>query len=210
MGNRDWWAEESSKSAAWHVTESPTPELSRGVSPPPGRAPTRARRRTLPLIAVITVLGIALAGVWSSAADDQRQQERKEKAAAYKGVSATNLTIDGVKIQAAAKWDKDGQSAVLSVWVDSHEEPRLVRIASGNRTAKEEPQPREPGIPMPITLEMTVPIKDRYHPVRMELAARGPLRGHQVRHRTVEFRSDRTAVDTKTGKKLKQHYSRLF
>ena len=208
MGNRDWWEEEPAP--AWHLAPPPpTAPPPTTATTMPDRTPARPRRRTWHLVAA-AALAIALAGVWNSAAERQRQQELKEKAAAYKGVSATNLSVDGVSIQTGAKWNDNGRSAVLSVWVNPREKPSLVRIESGDRTAQEAPRPNEPGIPMPITLEVTVPVQDHYQPVRMKVTARGPLRSHQARHRTIEFHSDRTAFDAKTGAKLKQYYSRLL
>ncbi|MEU5836367.1 hypothetical protein ABZ820_22235 [Streptomyces diacarni] len=209
MGDRDWWAEESGSAPGWHRAGPPSSAPQLAASPPAERALRRSRRTWL-LVAVITGLVVAVAGVWNSAAEDQRQKEREEKAAAYKGVSATNLIIDGVKVETMAKWNDSGRSAELSVLVNPDEKPSLIHIESDGRTAKEEPRAHERGIPMPIILEVKTPVTDRYQPVQMTVTARGGQRSHQAAHRTVEFRSDRTAIDTKTGKKLKQYRTPLL
>lgn len=65
---------------------------------------------------------------------------------------------------------------------------------------------------MPIRLEVKVPVKDRYEPVRMSVAVGGPKweEGSPAPRRTIEFRPDRTAIDAETGKPLKQREARLL
>ncbi|MGX8904697.1 hypothetical protein ACR820_05525 [Streptomyces netropsis] len=212
----EWWQRQPATSdtadPAGHSAPQPPlptyPSASDG-----GGESTRPRRRTWPYVATIVVLAIASAGVWQKAEDDQQRQEQQEKAAAYKGVSAVDLRIDGVKTETLAVWSKDGRSVVLSAWVNSAEKPKLVRIDSADQTAKEETQPLKPGqIPMPIHLEVKVPVKDRYQPVRLQIAVGGPHWKPDSRapHRTIEFHPDRTAIDIETGKRLKQYYSRLL
>ncbi|MEV5249870.1 hypothetical protein [Streptomyces werraensis] len=214
MGKDVEWFEQTA------VDDSTAPQWHRGPHPTEPEPPTgddaaaaKPRRRTWPYVAAIAALALAAGGVWQNAEDDKQAQERQEQAAAYKGVSAVNLNIDGVETETLADWSKDGQSVVLSVWVDSEENPKLVRLDSGDQTAQEVPAPPEPGqIPMPIRLEVKVPVKDRYQPVRMTVAVGGPEWKEDTRapRRTIEFRPDRTAVDADTGKELKQHYSKLL
>lgn len=210
MGNVEWFEQpaDTSTSPQWHRGPQPT------APPLTGDAPSvKPRRRTWPYLAAIAALALAAGGVWQNAADDRQAQERQEQAAAYKGVSAVNLHIDGVEIETLADWSRDGRSVVLSAWVDWEENPKLVRIDSGDQTAQEKTAPLEPGqIPMPIRLEVKVPVKDRYQAVQMTVAVGGPKweEGSRALRRTIEFRPDRTAIDTETGKQLKQHYSRLL
>ncbi|MGW7341227.1 hypothetical protein [Streptomyces sp. NPDC054808] len=212
MGKEVEWFEQTQDddtSPQWHRGPDPvTP------TPPAEYEPSaKARRRTWPYIAAIAALAIAAGGVWQSAADDKKEQAQQEKAAAYKGVSAVNLNIDGVETETLAKWSKDGKSVVLSVWVDSEEKPKFVRIDSGDQKAQEKVAPLEEGqIPMPTRLEVKVPVEGHYEAVRMTVAVGGPQwkEGSRAPGRTIEFRPDRTAVDTETGKELKQHYSRLL
>jgi hypothetical protein len=210
MGNVEWFEQtaDTSTSPQWHRGPQPT------APPLTGDAPSvKPRRRTWPYLAAIAALALAAGGVWQNAEADRQAQERQEQAAAYKGVSAVNLHIDGVEIETLADWSRDGRSVVLSAWVDWEEHPKLVRIDAGDQTAQEKTAPLKPGqIPMPIHLEVKVPVKDRYQPVRMAVAVGGPnwKEGSRAPRRQIEFRPDRTAIDTETGKQLKQHYSRLL
>ncbi|MFI8944851.1 hypothetical protein [Streptomyces syringium] len=212
----EWWQRQPATSdtadPAWHSAPQPPPPTSPPASDGGGGS-ARPRRRTWPYVATIAVLAIASAGVWQKAEDDQQRRESQEKAAAYKGVSAVDLRIDGVKTETLAVWSKDGRSVVLSAWVNSAEKPKLVRIDSADQTAKEETQPLKPGqFPMPIRLEVKVPVKDRYQPVQLKIAVGGPhwKPDSKAPHRTIEFHPDRTAIDIETGKRLKQQYSRLL
>jgi len=167
----------------------------------------------LPYLAVIAALVLICAVVWQHAYEDKQAQKRQEQAAAYKGLSVTKVDIHGVTAKARAEWSKDGQSATLSVWVDWDEEPKVVQIASGDETAQETTAPLKQGqMPMPITLEVQVPVKNWYQPVQMTVAVGGPTwqPGDELPRRQIEFRPDRTAIDTETGKTLKQHYSGLL
>ncbi|MEU9647057.1 hypothetical protein AB0D72_34525, partial [Streptomyces sp. NPDC048188] len=207
----EWFEQTESESTApqWHRGPEPTTP----VRPMEDAAPARPRRRTWPYVAAIAALALTGAVVWQNASDDQDKQERQEKAAAYKGVSAVDLNIDGVKTETLAEWSKDGRSVVLSVWIDSAEKPKFVRIDSGDQKAQEHTGPLKEGeIPMPIRLEVKVPVQDRYESVEMTVAIGGPQwkKGTRAPGQTVEFRSDRTAVDTETGKQLKQAYSKLL
>ncbi|MEU4850585.1 hypothetical protein [Streptomyces gilvosporeus] len=204
-----WYENTDNLPTPWQQGPHP-PEPAAGADDQPS---PRARRRTWPYIAVIAALALTVAGIWQKADDDHQREQQQQKAAAYKGVSATDLNIDGVKTETLATWSKDGQSVILSAWVDWEEKPKSVRIDSGNQTAKKETQPLEAGqFPAPIHLEVKVPVKDRYQAVRMTVAVGGPhwKPGSPAPHRTIEFRPDRTATDADTGKRLKQRYSRLL
>jgi hypothetical protein len=65
---------------------------------------------------------------------------------------------------------------------------------------------------MPIRLEVKVPVKDRHQAVQMTVAVGGPQweEGSRAPRRTIEFRPDRTAIDTETGKPLRQRQVRLL
>ena len=203
-----WFEQPAEPTTQWHQLPQPEPAPTDGHDQPR----SGARRRTWPYVAAIAALAIASAVVWQQGNDDTKTAQRQEQAAAYKGVSATDLLIDGVKTETLATWSKDGRSVVLSAWVDSAEKAKLVRIDSGNQTAKEEPQPLKEGqFPAPIRLEVQVPVKDPYQPVQLTVTVGGPnwQQGSRAPHRTIEFRSDRTAKDAETGKTLKQAYSHL-
>ncbi|MCK8438565.1 hypothetical protein G3I77_37930 [Streptomyces sp. D2-8] len=194
------------------------PQWHRGPEPAVPEAPTgylepvKKQRRTWPYVATIATLALAVGIVLQNAADDKEQRERARKAAAYKGVSAVHVDIDGVETEAAAKWNKDGTSVVLSVVVDPDEEPKFVRVDSGERKAQEVLAPLKEGqFAMPTRLEVKVPVQDRYQAVQMTVAVGGKdwKKSTRAPGRTIEFRPDRTAIDAETGKSLKQYYSHL-
>jgi hypothetical protein len=211
MGKAEWFEqpEGAQTEPQWHSGPEPgAPEAPAGYI-----EPTKKQRPTWPYVATIAALALAVGVVWQNAADDKEKQEQVERAAAYKGVSAVNLDIDGVETETLAKWSKDGTSVVLSVSVAPEEKPKFVRIDSGDQKAQEELAPLKEGqFAMPTQLEVKVPVKDRYQAVQMTVAVGGPhwKKSTRAPGRTIEFRPDRTAFDAETGKPLKQYYTRLF
>jgi hypothetical protein len=171
--------------------------------------PVNKKRRTWPYTATIAALTIAVAGVWQNSADDEEKQEKSDRAApSHKGISAALLNIDGVATKVQAKWSRDGTHVILSVKVAPEEKPRFVRIDAGGQNAQDEPSPlKERQIAMPIHLEVKVPIKGHHQAVQMTIVVGGPQRKKSTRApgRTIEFRPDRTVVDAKTGKSLKDY-----
>lgn len=206
----EWWTNTTNARTPPAEQHGPPPAApTAAADPDSGQPPVPLKRRTWPYAAAVAALTIAIAAVWQSAADDKQAA----KQAAYKGVSATELNIDGVKTSTFADWSKDGQSVILSVSVDTDEKAKMVRIDSGNQTAHEETQPLKEGqFAMPIELEVTVPVKDRYQAVQLSVMVGGPHWKPNTRapHRIIEFRPDDTAIDTETGKTLKQWHSRLL
>ncbi|MFF1401241.1 hypothetical protein ACFVZD_47070 [Streptomyces sp. NPDC058287] len=216
MGNNTdgaaWFEQTDETTAQWHQgSAAPEPEL--GLAEEGEQPRSRARRRAWPYVAAVAALGLASAAVWQNAEDDTKREEQQQKVAAYKGASATKLNIDGVETLALASWSKDGQSVILSARVDLAEKAKIVRIDSAGQTAKEVSEPLEEGqMPMPIRVEVKVPVKDRYQSVRLTVAVGGAhwKDGTRASHRTIEFRPDETAVDTETGKRLNQWHSQLL
>ncbi|HLS46113.1 hypothetical protein [Streptomyces rubiginosohelvolus] len=205
--NVAWFEKPANATPQWHGGPQPlTPE-----PPASAPAPTRPPGRTLPYLAVIAALVLICAVVWQHSADDKRAQEHRERAAAYKGVSAVELSIDGIEAKVRAKWSKDGRSAILSAWLAPETPPKIVRIVSGTQMDQETTDPGQ-RLLVPINLQVQVPVKDWYQPVRMTVGVGGPKwqPGDELPRRQIEFRPDRTAIDTETGKTLKQHYSRLL
>jgi hypothetical protein len=212
MGNNDgaaWWEQTNDTATQGHRPPEPfEPELTAGHDQP---RPS-SRRRTGLYVAAIATLALASALVWQKAEDEEKRQQQQSQAARYIGVSATDVYIGGVKTETLATWSKDGRSVILSAWVDSQEKAKFVRIKSGDQTAKEVVQPLKEGqIPMPVRLEVKVPVKDRYQAVRLTVTVGGPTwkEGNWAPYRTIEFHPDRTAIDTETGKSLEQTYSHL-
>ncbi|TRV71439.1 hypothetical protein FKN01_31840 [Streptomyces sp. 130] len=181
-------------------------------------APERRRRRAWPAVAAVVVLGLGAVSLWRQALDDQGEQKAEARTtagaaeAAYKGVSAADVVIDGVTAETLASWTRDGSAVILSVTVDSDQPARTVRIASGDQTAREDVEPASEGqIPMPVQLEVRVPVKDRTEAVTLSVAVGGAdwTKGTEPPRRTIEYRPDRTARDVDTGEWLKQQYSHL-
>ncbi|MFJ4577486.1 hypothetical protein ACIP4W_40290 [Streptomyces sp. NPDC088846] len=205
----EWWTDTTAAGTSPAEQHGPPPAAPTAAAEPVGGRPGPLSRRTWPYVAAAVALALATAVVWQGAADDKQAA----KQAAYKGVSATELNIDGVKTKSFADWSKDGQSVILSVSVDPDEKAKMVRIDSGTQTAHEETQPLKEGqFAMPIQLEVAVPVKDRYQAVQLSVMVGGSHWKPNTRapHRTIEFRPDETAIDTETGKRLKQWHSRLF
>ncbi|MFF7581050.1 hypothetical protein ACFZBE_39805 [Streptomyces sp. NPDC008061] len=204
----EWWTDTTNAGTSPAEQHGPPPAAPTAAANPDDGQPVPLKRRTWPYAAAVVALTIAIAAVWQNAADDRQAA----KQAAYKGVSATELNIDGVKTRAFADWSKDGQSVILSVWVNPDEKAKMVRIDSGNQTSHEETETVKQGIPMPIQLEVKVPVKDRYQAVQLSVMVGGSHWKPNTRapHRTIEFRPDESAIDIETGKTLKQWHSRLF
>ncbi|MEU6664270.1 hypothetical protein [Streptomyces sp. NPDC046821] len=219
MGNNEgaaWfetYTDNDTSTPIHQVPEPPTPAPMSAPMTDDDQPQPRGPRRAWPYVAAVAALALTTAVIWQQADDDQKAAEQAEQVASYKGVSATNLNIDGVKAETLASWSKDGRSVVLSASVDWKDRPKIVRIDSADQTAKEETHPLQKGeIPMPIELEVEVPVKSRYQAVRLTIAVGGPhwKAGTRAQHREIEFRPDRTAIDTKTGKRLKQEHSSLL
>lgn len=210
MGKEIEWYEQTTASTApaWHQAPEPEPDP---PVPAPGDTSGR-RRRTWPYVAIIAVLALATAGVWHTAGQDQRTQAQQQKAAAYKGFAAADVQIDGVTTETSAKWSKDGRSVIISAWVAPEEGAGLVRVDAGGQVAKEETDPDASGIPMPIILEVSVPVDDRQQAVEARFTVTGPdaKPGSQAPHRTVRFHPDGTAVDAQSGDRLTYKKSRLL
>ncbi|MEV0097347.1 hypothetical protein [Streptomyces sp. NPDC050738] len=203
----EWWTDDDAAAPGEH----------RGPQPPVD-APEldeEQPRRAWPLLAASAALLVAGVAIWPHGGDDnpsQKAADAKPAASApavagYAGVSATQLTIDGIKTEAMAVWSKDGRSVVLSAWIDAGANPKLVQIDAGGQTAQQAPKPLTKGqAAPPIHVEVKVPIKDRNEAVRLSVMVGGPKWKPNTRppHLTIELRPDKTAVDTATGKRLTQ------
>ncbi|MEU6996659.1 hypothetical protein ABZ953_39160 [Streptomyces sp. NPDC046465] len=209
----NWWEEETNNGTPPGGHQQPFPPASPAPVNSADESAARPRRRTWPYVAVVAALALAVVTVWQNGDEKEERQEHDAKAAAYKGVSAVDLNIDGVKTETVATWSKDGKSVILSAWIKSEEKAKFARIDSGKETAKEERSlVKKKQMHGPIRLEIQVPINDRYQSARLYIAVGGShwKKGSRAPHRTVEFRPDRTASDTETGKALKQQYSKLL
>ncbi|WP_406443092.1 hypothetical protein OHB14_29435 [Streptomyces sp. NBC_01613] len=199
MGQDDVeWFEKSgdSTSPAWH-----------SVPQPPAPAPTlddeqpaRSRRRSWPYVAAVAGLSIAAAGVWTNAQNEHHTQERQQKAAAYKGRSGAELTLDGVKTSIVAQWNTDRDRVVLDLSSYFDRNARYLRIDASGKSASSVREngwfPKDPEIELPVT----DPLADVT--VHVAVGGRTWKEGSRAASRTVRLSPTGIAYDAQTGDKL--------
>lgn len=159
------------------------------------------RRTTWPYVAAIAALGIVSACIWQNAHDQHHAQERKAKAAAYKGRSGAELHLDGVETDVVAQWNSDRSRVVVQLRSYFDRNARFLRIdgASGE-TAQ---STREAGW-YPEDPEISLPVKDGLADVTVRVAVGGKSwrKGMAPYSRTVRLSPTGFAYDAETGAKL--------
>lgn len=198
MGNDDAaWFEKTgdSTSPQWHRGPQPYAPEPHAASPQP-----RARRRTWPYVAAIAALGITIAGVYQYAADDQEQQARQEKAAAYKGRSGAALQVDGVNADLIAQWNSNRDRVYLELRSYADRNAKYLRIdASGESaysTRKDGWYPKAPEVTLPVT----DPLADIT--VRIAIGGKTWKNGARTQTRTIRLSPTGVAYDDETGTRL--------
>ncbi|WP_328749642.1 hypothetical protein OHT57_29875 [Streptomyces sp. NBC_00285] len=199
MGHDDAaWFEKTgdSTSPQWHRGPQPHAAEPRTDSPQP-----RTRRRSWPYVAAIAALGITIAGVYQYAADDQEQQARQEKAAAYKGRSGAALQVDGVKADLVAHWNSDRDRVYLELRSYFDRNAKYLRIDASGKTAhttrgNDRWFPKAPEIALPVT----DPLADIT--VRVSVGGKTWKDGDRAQSRTIRLSPTGTAYDAETGTKL--------
>ncbi|MDQ0605520.1 hypothetical protein QF037_009953 [Streptomyces canus] len=177
-------APEPPASAVTEVTEEPRPR----------------RRRVWPYVAGIAALGITLAGISQASQDQEQQEERTAKAAAYQGRSKAALDIDGVKADVVAHWSSDKQRVVLELRSYFDPNARFLRIDSGGESASSTLDngkwPRDP--------EITLPVDDPLADVTVRIAVGGRKwkEGSRAVSLAVRLSPTGLAYDATTGKRL--------
>jgi hypothetical protein len=199
MGNDDAaWFEKTgdSTSPQWHRGPQPyAPE------PQADPAPPRSRRRTWPYVAAIAALGITIAGVYQYAADDQEQQNRQAKAAAYKGRSGAALQVDGVNADLVAHWNSERDRVLLELRSYADRNARYLRIDVSGKSAHttrgdDRWFPKAPEIWLPVT----DPLADIT--VRVSVGGKTWKDGDRAQSRTIRLSPTGIAYDAETGTKL--------
>ncbi|WP_172385624.1 hypothetical protein [Streptomyces sp. MNP-20] len=197
----------------WRATENDASSGPSGNGLPAEAAEQTPRRRRYWPAAVLVTLGLALIAVQLQAGEAKQERKETTKGASYKGMSAVELTTDGIATVNRAVWSADGRSVILSTRVaEGRSDVKLIRIDSHGQTAqKRRANPKPNDIAPPISLELEVPVKDRDEHVTLRLTVGGSdwKPGSSAAHRTVVFRPDQTAIDIGTGKRLKQWHSSL-
>ncbi|MGW2444493.1 hypothetical protein [Streptomyces sp. NPDC001675] len=192
----EWWQQQPPRNDPNHEPQPP--------GPPPGtgsREATRPRRRTWPYIAAIAALGIVSACVWQNAHDQHRAQDRKAKAAAFKGRSGAELHLDGVETDVVAQWNSDRNRVVVQLRSYFDKNARFLRIdASSGETAQ---STREAGW-YPKDPEISLPVTDGLADVTVRVAVGGKSwrKGMAPYSRTVRLSPTGVAYDAETGAKL--------
>ncbi|MFD4231206.1 IS3 family transposase [Streptomyces sp. NPDC058545] len=160
----------------WHLTTIPDPRAA--------------------YVAAIAVLSIAVAFVWQKADLDQR----KEKAAAYKGRSGASLNIDAVSADVVAHWTRDGDSVIVELRSYFDPDARYLRIDASGKSAS---SVREDGW-FPEEPEVVLPVKDPLADVTVRVAIGGKSwkEGMRAPSRTIRLSPADAAFDAETGKQL--------
>ncbi|GLP67688.1 hypothetical protein TUSST3_43100 [Streptomyces sp. TUS-ST3] len=198
MGSDDAaWFDKTGDSASpqWH--RGPQPYAPEPQSAPP---PPRTRRRW-PYVAAIAALGITIAGVYQYAADDQAQQERQAKAAAYKGRSGAALQVDGVNADLVAHWNSNRDHVFLELRSYADRNAKYLRIDASGKTAQttrgnDRWFPKAPEIDLPVT----DPLADIT--VRVSVGGKTWKDGARAQSRTIRLSPTGVAYDAETGTKL--------
>ncbi|MEU0670903.1 hypothetical protein ABZ508_34365 [Streptomyces lavendulocolor] len=199
------------KDVDWYdkATSGTTPEWYRGPQPePPAPAddstPAPQRRRTWPYVAVVAALAVTAGGVWQSAAEEDRRQEHKEKAATYKGRSGAEVDIDGVATDVLASWSKDGKRVVLKVQTPGQLNAKYLRLDAAGESAVSERKEGQGDWWFAKYPEIALPVEDPFAEVTVRVAVGGDTwkGGARAASRTIRLSPTGAAYDGETGKRL--------
>ncbi|MFK4103219.1 hypothetical protein ACI2L1_24685 [Streptomyces sp. NPDC019531] len=199
MGNDDAaWFEKTgdSTSPEWHRGPQPYAPEPQADQPQP-----QPRRRAWPYVTAIAALGITIAGVYQYAADDQTQQERQEKAAAYRGRSGAELHVDGVKADVVAQWSTDRERVVVELRTYADRNVKYLRIDASGKTAY---TTQDDSRWYPKSPELSLPVTDPLADITVHVAVGGKswTEGARAQARTVRLSPTGIAYDADTGKRL--------
>ncbi|WP_331724778.1 hypothetical protein [Streptomyces canus] len=198
MGTDDaaWFEKtDDGTSPQWHRGPQPyTPEPQAAPQPQP-------RRRTWPYVAAIAALGITIAGVYQYAADNEKQQERQAKAAAYKGRSGATVQLDGISTDLIAQWSSDRERVVIELRSYFDRNAKYLRIDASGKSAY---TTRGNDRWYPKTPELSLPVKDPLADITVNIAVGGKTwkEGARAQSRTIRLSPTGVAYDGDTGKRL--------
>jgi hypothetical protein len=199
------------KDVDWYdkATSGTTPEWYRGPQPEPptpadDSTPAPQRRRTWPYVAVVAALAVTAGGVWQSAAEDDRRQDHKEKAATYKGRSGAEVDIDGVATDVLASWSKDGKRVVLKVQTPGQLNAKYLRLDAAGESAVSERKEGQGDWWFAKYPEIALPVEDPFAEVTVRVAVGGDTwkGGARAASRTIRLSPTGAAYDGETGKRL--------
>ncbi|MFJ9099544.1 hypothetical protein ACIRJM_13795 [Streptomyces sp. NPDC102405] len=201
MGNDD---------AAWFekTGDSPSPEWHRGPQPhapepqvDAAQPQPQPRRKAWPYVAAIAALGITIAGVYQYAADDQKQEELQEKAAAYRGRSGAAVQVDGVNADLIAQWNSTRDRVYVELRSYFDRNAKYLRIDASGESAQttrgnDRWYPKAPE----VALSVADPLADIT--VRIAIGGKTWKNGARAQTRTIRLSPTGVAYDDDTGKRL--------
>lgn len=165
--------------------------------------PGPARRRLWPAIATITVLGLALAFVWSNPKDGEEQREKRAEertaaAAQAKSRTRAELTIGKAKAAVTAYWKWEEDMVVVRLTSDIDASPLYMRLDARGQSDSQE---KWPGFPLPGPAEITLALDDPPTAISVKVTMKDQdwTAGDPVPARQLLLSPDGKVTDTETG-----------
>ncbi|KIF72745.1 hypothetical protein QR77_41415 [Streptomyces sp. 150FB] len=201
MGDNPDWFATSNNGQQWYSGPQPAPVPAAPPAPAPNHlGDPSPRRRTWPYVAAVAALSLATAGVVHHTHDEQQQQERAEKALAYKGRAGAALHVDGVHAYAIAQWSTGRDHVTLELRSYFDRNAQYLRIDADGKTAS---SVQKDGW-YPLTPEVTLPVTDPLADVTVQVAVGGKTwqKGSPGIVRTIRLSPTGISYDAETGHQL--------
>ncbi|MET9957103.1 hypothetical protein ABZ135_36885 [Streptomyces sp. NPDC006339] len=199
----------------WWQTPAPAPTASVGAEPYGGAAPTvpttsgghlpqqpgEPRKRVWPYVAAVAATALTAGVIWQGAVGEQQREDRKAVAAAYKGRSGGEVTLDGVKVDVVAQWSTSGDQVVVQLRSYFNRNVRYLRIDADGRTVH---SARTPDLNYPKAPEIAIPVTDPLADVTVRVSVGGRTWTESTRAPSRQIRLSPTGVayDAETGTRL--------
>ncbi|MFC8277795.1 hypothetical protein ACFUJR_35750 [Streptomyces sp. NPDC057271] len=202
MGKDPEWFTAASEQTnpAWYSDVDPAAPVGAGTLPP---APSteRRQRRVWPYVAAVAAASVATAVIWQGAEAEQKKEDRKAVAEAYKGRSGAELHLDGVKVDLVAQWTTDRERVAIELRSFFDANARYLRIDAGGKSVHSAltadlKYPRDPRIVVPVT----DPLADVT--VRVAVGGREWKEGARAASREIRLSPTGIAYDAETGERL--------
>ncbi|MFF9914817.1 hypothetical protein [Streptomyces sp. NPDC013457] len=196
----DWYTAAAEQTdTTWYSGVDPDPPGA--DAQPPVSSSERRPSRVWPYVAVVAAASVATAVIWQGAEAEQRQEDRKAVAEAYKGRSGAELHLDGVKADLVAQWTSDRERVVIELRSFFDANARYLRIDAGSRSVQSALTAdlkylRDPQIEVPVTdplAEVTV---------RVAVGGREWKEGARAVSREIRLSPTGVAYDAETGERL--------
>jgi hypothetical protein len=197
MGKGDWVQQTDDRTAPqWHRGPEPSTPAS-----PADNATLAPKRRRWPYVAAIAALSITIAAVYQNAEHDRENQERQEKAEAYKGRSGAAVRVDGVKADLVAQWNSDRDRVIVELRTFFDRNAHYLRIDADGKSAyttlgADRKYPKAPELALPVT----DPLADVT--VRIAVGGKTWKEGSRADSRTIRLSPTGVAYDAESGEEL--------